>query len=108
MHPNGFLNNEANEAQVKAAEQAKEELRIETRTEANVDETHESRLRHMVNIMDDADAETVMRVLIIKHPFIVMDVLKEYFVQMDKDLRSLRNVFTDREINERGICGGDE
>ena len=96
-----------NEAQINAAEQAKE-LRVETCTEANVDETHESRLRHMVAIMDEADAETVLRVLAIKHPFVMMDVLKEYFKDMDKNLRELREIFTDREAKEDDICGGND
>lgn len=97
-----------NEAQVKAAEQAKEQLRIETRTEAKVDETHESRLRHMVSIMDEEDAKTVMKVLVIKHPFTVMDVLEEYFKDMDRDLKDLRKVFSTRETAEDDICGGEQ
>ena len=71
MHPNGFIDNEA---QINAAEQAKE-LRVETCTEANVDETHESRRRHMVAIMDEEDAKTVLDVLVVKHPFVIMDTL---------------------------------
>lgn len=103
MHPNGFIDNEA---QINAAEQAKE-LRVETCTEANVDETHESRLRHMVAIMDEEDAKTVLDVLVVKHPFVIMDVLKEYFLHMDADIKHMRKVFTIREGRENDICGGE-
>ena len=89
-------------------EQIKEQLRIESKTEANVDETHESRLRHMIAIMDEEDAKTVLDVLVIKHPFTVIDVLKDYFLKMDADIKNMRKVFTIREAKENDICGGNE
>ena len=97
-----------NEAQINAAEQAKEHIRVETHTEANVGETHESRLRHMVAIMDEADAKTILDVLVIKHPFTVIDALKEYFQKMDRDLKEMRRVFTIRELKESEVCREDE
>ena len=97
-----------NEAQINAAEQAKEQIRVESRTEANVEESHEARLRHMVAIMDEADAKTVLDVLVIKHPFTVIDALKEYFLKMDRDLKDMRKVFTIRESKESEVCREDE
>ena len=95
-------------AQENAARQAKEQIRVESHTEANVGETHEARLRHMVAIMDEADAKTILDVLVIKHPFTVIDALKEYFLKMDRDLKDMRRVFTIRESKESEVCREDE
>lgn len=108
MHPQEEEIYDYTQAQKNAAEQAKEQLRVETCTEANVDETHESRLRHMIAIMDEEDAKTVLDVLVVKHPFVIMDTLKEYFLHMDADIKKMRMVFAIREAKENDICGGNE
>ena len=90
----------------KAADQA-EKLRVATRTIANPDAAHEEEIRRITNNYDDADAKTALEVLVVKHPFVVMDALKDYFKDMDKDLKDLRKVFMTRDSREDAICGGD-
>jgi hypothetical protein len=89
------------------AEHLKEELRIGSMTKADPVTAHIEEIRRITNNYDEEDARTALDVLVIKHPFIVMDTLKGYFQSMDEDLKELRKVFTQRESYESEICGGD-
>lgn len=96
---------EEQEIRERAADQA-EGLRIATKTQAPVT-AHVEEVRRITNNYDEEDARAALDVLVIKHPFVVMDALKGYFETMDEDLKSLRQVFTQRESYESDICGGD-
>lgn len=96
---------EEQEIREKAADQA-EGLKIATKTQAPVT-AHVEEIRRIVASMDKEDAKAALDVLVIKHPFVVMDALKGYFETMDEDLKELRKVFTQREAYESDICGGD-
>lgn len=90
----------------KASDQA-EGLRVATMSKADPVTAHTEEIRRITNNYDEEDAQTAMEVLVIKHPFVVMDTLKGYFQTMDADLKELRKVFTQRESYESDICGGD-
>lgn len=90
----------------KSADQA-EGLRVATMTKADPVTAHTEEIRRITNNYDEEDARTALDVLVIKHPFIVMDTIKGYFQSMDEDLKELRKVFTQREAYESDICGGD-
>ena len=89
------------------AEHLREELRIGSMTKADPEKSHTEEIKRITNNYDEEDARTALDVLVIKHPFIVMDTLKGYFQSMDEDLKELRKVFTQREAYENDICGGD-
>ena len=76
-------------------------------SKADPDVTHESEWRRIVSTADEDDQRIAMEVIIIKNPFIVIDVLKAYMSSMYADLKSLREVFTNKEAAESDICGGD-
>lgn len=90
----------------KAADQA-EGLRIATMSKADPVTAHTEEIRRITNNYDEEDARTALDVLVVKHPFVVMDALKDYFKDMDKDLKDLRKVFMTRDSREDAICGGD-
>lgn len=106
MNMNDITNKvEEKEIREKAADQA-EGLRIATKTKAPVT-SHVEEVRRITNNYDEEDARAALDVLVIKHPFVVMDALRGYFVTMDDDLKSLRQIFTQRESCENDICGGN-
>lgn len=96
---------EEQEIRERAVDQA-EGLRIATKTQAPVT-AHVEETRRIVASMDEEDARAALDVLVIKHPFVVMDVLRGYFETMSVDLKELRKVFTQRESYENDICGGN-
>jgi len=89
------------------AEHLKEELRIGSMTKADPEKSHTEEIKRITNNYDEEDAKTAINVLVVKHPFVVIDSIKEYLEKMDEDLKGLRKVFTEREQRENDICGGD-
>lgn len=92
----------------KAADQAKEEIKVSSISKADPDVTHESEWRRIVSAADEEDQRIAMEVILIKNPFVVIDALKAYMSSMYTDLKSLREVFTNKEAAESDICGGDD
>lgn len=102
-----FTGTKTEEIQKKAADQAKDEIKVSSMSKADPDVTHESEWRRIVSAADEEDQRIAMEVIIIKNPFIVIDVLKEYMSSMYADLKSLREIFTNKETHEDDVCGGD-
>lgn len=103
-----FTGTKTEDMQKKAADQAKEEIKVSSISKANPDASHEVEWRRIVAAAGEEDQRIAMEVILVKNPFVVIDALKAYMGSMYTDLKSLREVFTNKEAAEKDICGGDD